>query len=108
METEQADSGRWSPKPGDSSQMMEAREVEHLLRTLHQSWEHDELHRVLCRVQELFPVSPCQFEQNMAHVAVLDTMEHLRSYLDIQQLLSCFIGVSEPILEDMRQTNIVQ
>ncbi|XP_076447984.1 leucine-rich repeat serine/threonine-protein kinase 2-like [Babylonia areolata] len=48
----------------------------------------------------------------MAHVAVLDTMEHLRSYLDIQQmglqLLSCFIGVSEPILEDMRQTNIVQ
>ena len=30
--------------------------------------------------------APCQFEQNMAHVAVLDTMEHLRSYLDIQQV----------------------
>ena len=30
--------------------------------------------------------APCQFEQNMAHVAVLDTMEHLRSYLDIQRV----------------------
>ncbi|XP_070193267.1 leucine-rich repeat serine/threonine-protein kinase 2-like isoform X2 [Littorina saxatilis] len=114
METEQSDSGRWSPKPGagDTSQMMEAKEVEHLLRTLHQSWEHDELRTALLRVQELFPLSPCQFEQNMAHVAVLDTMEHLRSYLDIQQmglqLLSCFIGVSESMLDDMQQSNTVQ
>ena len=54
--TEQSDSGRWSPKPGDSSQMTEAREVEHLLRTLHQSWEHDELRAALLRVQELFPL----------------------------------------------------
>ena len=62
METDQSDSGRWSPKPVDSSQMMEAREVEHLLRTLHQSWEHDELQRALLRVLELFPLCesmPC-------------------------------------------------
>lgn len=49
------DSGRWSPKPGESSHLMEAREIEQLLRTLHQSWEEGELKQALKRVEELFP-----------------------------------------------------
>lgn len=56
METAHSNSGPWSPEPGDLSQMMEAREVEHLLRTLHQSLEHDEVRSALLRVQELFPL----------------------------------------------------
>nr|KAG5687425.1 hypothetical protein BaRGS_019824 [Batillaria attramentaria] len=35
VDVEVVDSGRWSPKPGESSGLMEAKEVEHLLRTLH-------------------------------------------------------------------------
>ncbi|XP_025107353.1 leucine-rich repeat serine/threonine-protein kinase 2-like isoform X2 [Pomacea canaliculata] len=109
---EQVDSGRWSPKPGEPSHLTEAREVEHLLRTLNSSWEHDELKRSLARVEQLFPISPCQFEQNSAHRAILETMQHLRSYQDIQQmglrLLSCFISMSEVMLEGMQQADIVQ
>ncbi|KAK7465037.1 hypothetical protein BaRGS_00037776 [Batillaria attramentaria] len=125
VDVEVVDSGRWSPKPGESSGLMEAKEVEHLLRTLRQSWEHDELKQALTRVQELFPtllldlnnnnkksaLAPCQFEQNCVHGAVLETMEHMRSYLDIQQmglqLLSTFIGISEDILFDMQETSFI-
>ena len=63
METAQSNSGPWSPEPGDSSQMMEAREVEHLLRTLHQSLEHDEVCNALLRVQELFPLCELRIMQ---------------------------------------------
>lgn len=58
---EQVDSGRWSPKPGEPSHLTEAREVEHLLRTLNSSWEHDELKRSLARVEQLFPICRYSF-----------------------------------------------
>jgi hypothetical protein len=60
MDIKHSDSGQWSPQSGDGpSQMMEAKEVEHLLRTLHQSWDHGEVRSAMMRVSDLFPQCEC-------------------------------------------------